>query len=103
MNPENKKALVLEVKTTKNKRILTGFFQKYITKEILHPEFGYVYIEQTNLSRYFVLSHEEMAIIQMQRNGMKNWEFIKGVDNIQLEAIYQFENKWEKILLELKK
>ena len=98
INPETRKALVIEVKTTKSKRIVTGFFQKYKTPETPHPDFWViVHINEDNCSNYYVLTHDEMSKIQMTRNGINKWEHVKGVDNILLESIMSFQNDWNKI------
>ena len=98
INPATRKALILEVKTTKRQRIVTGFFQKYATPEIQSPDFWViVHINKENISSFYILSHKEMAQIQMERNGMSTWVSVIGVDNILLESIKQFENDWDKI------
>jgi hypothetical protein len=98
INPATRKALVIEVKTTKNTRIVTGLFQKYKTPETPHPDFWViVFIDKMNISNYYVLSHKEIAEIQMKRNGMTEWKHINGVDNILLENIKEFQNNWDKI------
>lgn len=90
----------IEVKTSRNKRFVTGFFQKYYDQTItLHPDFWvFVYIDEENLSHYFILTHQEMGEVQMKRNEMDVWERIVGCDNVLLKDIEQFENQWEKIL-----
>lgn len=98
INPETRKALVIEVKTTKSNRIVTGFFQKYKTPETQHPDFWViVHIDKDNNSNYYVLTHVEMSKIQMTRNGMTEWNSVNGVDNILLEHIKTYKNDWEKI------
>jgi len=98
INPETRKALVIEVKTTKSNRIVTGFFQKYKTPVTPHPDFWVVvHIDKDNYSNYYVLTHDEMSKIQMARNGMTEWNHVNGVDNILLEHIKTYKNDWEKI------
>lgn len=98
INPATRKALALEVKTTKSNRIVTGFFQKYKTAETPHPDFWViVFIDKLNISNYYVLSHNEIAEIQMKRNGMTEWKHVNGVDNILLESIKESQNNWDKI------
>jgi hypothetical protein len=38
-----------------------------------------------------------MAKIQMGRNGMTEWNYVNGVDNILLDHIKTYENDWKKI------
>lgn len=98
IDPETRKALVLEVKTTRSNRIVTGFFQKYKTEETPHPDFWIiVHINDLNISNYYILSHKEIANIQMKRNNMTEWKHVIGVDNIYLESIIEFKDKWNKI------
>lgn len=98
ISPETRKALVIEVKTTKSNKIVTGFFQKYKTPDTPHPDFWVVVqIDNDNYSSYYVLDHGEMAKIQMTRNGMTKWNYVKGVDNILLDQIKPFKNDWGKI------
>ena len=89
----------IEVKTSRDKRFVTGFFQNYYDKtQTLHPDFWVlVYINDENNSHFYVLTHEEMGNVQMKRNEMDAWERIVGCDNVLLKDIEQFEDKWEKI------
>lgn len=88
----------IEVKTSKTGRFVTGFFQKFHSKEIKGPDFWIlIHLDKNLQSRYFILSHEELANIQMQRNGMTEWRKINGVDNILMKQVLEFENCWEKI------
>ena len=100
----DKKAYVVEVKTSKTKRIVTGFFQKYHTPETPHPDFWViVHINPDTLSSdFYVLTHEEMAKEQMIRNNMTTWEHINGVDNIMLSQLEEYKNKWETIAIPCK-
>lgn len=89
----------VEVKTSRNKRIVTSFFQKYGDKTVKHPDYWViVYIDKDNVSHYYVLTHQEMGEVQMRRNNMNNWGPVKnGVDNIIITNISTFENQWDKI------
>ena len=89
----------IEVKTSRDKRFVTGFFQKYYDKtQTLHPDFWVlVHIDEENNSHYYVLTHEEMGNVQMKRNEMDTWEQIKGCDNVLLRDIEPFKDKWETI------
>jgi hypothetical protein len=102
INPETSKALIIEVKTSKDNKILTKFFQKYKTPETPHPDFWVVvYIDKDNISNYYVMTHEQMADAQMKRNKMSEWKYINGVDNILLSYIEEFKDDWDKIQAEL--
>ena len=88
----------IEVKTTRSTRFVTGFFQKYYDKDIIHPDFWVlVQIDAENISRYFILTHEEMGIVQMDRIEMDDWERIEGCDNVLLRDLEPFKEKWETI------
>ena len=89
----------IEVKTSRNKRFVTGFFQKYYDKtQTQHLDFWVlVHIDEENNSYYYVLTHEEMGNVQMKRNEMDTWEQINGCDNVLLCDIESFIDKWEKI------
>jgi len=39
-----------------------------------------------------------MAEVQMKRNGMTEWREINGVDNVLLDSLRCFENRFEKII-----
>lgn len=98
VNPETKKISIIEVKTTRSNRVVTGFFQKYKTEGTQHPDFWViVHIDKDDLSNYYILTHKEMAKVQMKRNGMKEWDYVKGVDNILLNHIEEYKNDWGKI------
>ena len=89
----------IEEKTTRGTRFVTGFFQKYYDKSKPHPDYWVlVYIDKNNVSHYYVLTHQEMGNVQMQRNNMSKWaEVPRGVDNVLLSNVKQFENQWGKI------
>ena len=90
----------IEVKTSRNPRIVTGFFQKYESPTHKpHPDYWVlVYIDKNNVSHYYVLSHQEMANEQMRRNGMSQWTHIaKGVDNVLVRDLSNYESVWNKI------
>lgn len=96
---EDKSFRRIEVKTTRSTRFVTGFFQKYYDKDKIHPDFWIlVQIDAENVSHYFILTHEEMGKVQMDRNEMDKWEKIDGCDNVLLKDIEQFEDKWDKII-----
>lgn len=96
----NDRHISIEVKTSRNTKIVTGSFQKYASpNQIPHPDYWVlVYIDKNNMSHYYVLSHQEMAAEQMRRNGMSQWAHIaKGVDNVLVRDLSIYENAWDKI------
>ena len=96
----NDRHISIEVKTSRNTKIVTGIFQKYASpNQIPHPDYWVlVYIDKNNMSHYYVLSHQEMAAEQMRRNGMSQWAHIaKGVDNVLVRDLSNYENAWDKI------
>jgi hypothetical protein len=97
---DKNEAVTIEVKTTNKNRFVTGFFQKYKTQEMPHPDFWvFVTIDKTLNTRFFIVSHEELAKIQMVRNKMTNWvENKNGVDNVLVEHVVDFENSWNKLI-----
>jgi hypothetical protein len=97
-NPTNNKACFIQVKSTDSTRIVTGFFQKYKTEQTPHPDFWViVHFDKNNFTHFYVLTHQEMAKVQMKRNGMAEWREINGVDNVLLDSLRCFENRFEKI------
>ena len=99
---KDKRAYVIEVKTSSGERVVTKFFQKYPTPDAEHqPDFWViVHVDQeTYLSEFYVLTHEEMTKEQMLRYNMTEWEDRRGgVCNIGLPLIQQYKNKWDTIL-----
>ena len=96
---------MVEVKTTESNRFVTGFFQKYKQKETIHPDIWVLCQLGEDTDRFFVLTHAEMAEAQAIRNGFTSefdWNEVhkkcaKGVDNVLLKHIEQYEGAWEKI------
>lgn len=107
---ENRRAAVVEVKTSQSSRFVTGFYQKYKTPNIAHPTFWVLYSIGSNgdtfTERFFVLSHEELAGIQAERNhpgealdyAARAERVSKGVDNVLAKNVEQHEDKWSKII-----
>ena len=99
----DKKYKRIEVKTSRNTRFVTGFFQKYYDiTQIDHPDYWVlVHIvpsgDNGEMMNYYILTHQEMGEVQMKRNKMSQWQYVKGCDNVFLENISQFEGKWNKI------
>jgi hypothetical protein len=87
----------IEVKTSRETRFVTGFFQKYFDKSRIHPDFWVlVQIDEENNSHYYILTHEEMGEVQMKRNEMDKWEKIDGCDNVLLRDLDPFKEQWDK-------
>jgi hypothetical protein len=97
-NPTNNKACFVQVKSSDSTRIVTGFFQKYKSELTPHPDFWIiVHFDKNNFTHFYVLTHQQMAKVQMERNGMTEWREINGVDNVLLDSLRCFENSFEKI------
>jgi tagatose-1,6-bisphosphate aldolase non-catalytic subunit AgaZ/GatZ len=122
----NRKAVVVEVKTSQQKNFVTGFYNKYRTPEQEHPDFWVLVqvkagVDHDFRERFFVLSHVELSVVQARRNRAYrvrcgdvkedeclSWEkhFIltndaNGVDNVLLTDVEQSEdseNNWAKIV-----
>ena len=106
----NRRSAVVEVKASNSSRFVTGLFQKYKTRDCQHPTFWVLCAitpgGEFNTERAFVLTHDELALKQGQRNcpGERlSYEQLaarakKGVDNIRIENIREFENDWGKIV-----
>ena len=103
----NRKSAVIEVKTSRNGRFVTGFYQKYRTAGTVHPDFWVLYwLTEDEQDRFFVLTHAELATVQARRNSpskQKTWEELTiaaklGVDNVSHSHVAGFESNWKKIL-----
>ena len=97
MDKTRTKIKKIEVKTTNKKQWPTSFFQKYWDKNKLHPDYWVcVYVDENLISHYYVLTHDEIAQIQMQVNQFTSWptEKPKGVDNIKVKMLAGYENRW---------
>lgn len=93
----------IEVKTSRKTRFVTGFFQKYfdITQND-HPDYWVlVHIapsaENDEMLNYYILTHQEMGDVQMKRNNMPHWQYVKGCDNVLLKHILLSKDQWSKI------
>lgn len=106
---DNRKSAVVEVKASQTKRFVTGLYQKYRTQDIPRPDFWVLYsvqrIDRGFSERFFVLTHEEMAGVQGERNCpgekltyLQRAERVKaGVDNVKMTDVEPYEGQWEKI------
>jgi hypothetical protein len=120
----NRRAIVVEVKTSQQGNFVTQFYNKYKTPtQQPHPDFWIlvqvkVDAKGTFAERFFVLCHEELALIQAERNREYwvrcgkirddqevTWEQCydltnegHGVDNVLLANVEQHEDQWGKIV-----
>jgi hypothetical protein len=100
---EQRKVIVVEVKTTCSTRFVTSFYQKYKTKNTVHPDIWVLCQIRNENDRFFILTHEEMSKVQAKRNGFLeqfDWDEVNkkcqfGVDNVLLNDILEYENAWE--------
>lgn len=98
----NRKYKTIEVKTTRGTRFVTSFFNKYYDKNAPHPDYWVlVQIDKNDIFHYYILTHDEMGKVQMDRNGSTTWPTTKshGVDNVLLSHVVDFEEKWDKVEL----
>jgi hypothetical protein len=119
----NRKAKIIEVKTSQQKNFVTSFYNKYKNPAQEHPDFWVLVQVRTdpdyNLTeRFFILSHDELSVVQAERNQaywikrgfitkdkLLTWEDHyrlitekRGVDDVLLTDVEKFENKWDKII-----
>jgi hypothetical protein len=119
----NRRATIIEVKTSQQKNFVTGFYNKYKSPDHAHPDFWVMVQFLRNLTgdcaeRFFILTHEELALIQGERNqsyrarryGVRPDEKIdwkrhyelttkaRGVDNVLVTDVEHHENRWDRIL-----
>jgi hypothetical protein len=107
---KSRQVAVVEVKASNSSRIVTGFYQKYKSEIMEHPMFWVLYSltedsEGQQKERFFVLSHNEMAEVQARRNHANELppyeervlRASKGVDNVLIKHVEQYENAWEKM------
>lgn len=107
---KNRRSAVVEVKSSQTRSFVTSFYQKYSTQEKACPDFWVLYhVVPTPpgfCERFFVLTHLEMAEAQGACNSPgrelsyeQHVELAKrGVDNVKMAAIEQFEGQWSKIM-----
>ena len=106
----NRRAAVIEVKASQSNRFVTGFYQKYKTVDRDHPTFWVLYsVRRRNdqfAERFFILTHEELALIQAIRNhpgeDLSYDERVRrvasGVDNVVVDNLTLHEDAWDKIV-----
>jgi len=98
---KDNKYWVVEVKTTRAKTVATNFFQNYHSRtQTPRPDFWIVvHIDNdTHVSDFYILTHEEMAHQQMIVNQMTEWTAIKGFDKVTISQLATYKNKWDTIV-----
>jgi len=102
-----RRTAVVEVKASNTGRFVTGFYQKYPDEMKPHPDFWVLYsVSGDGAEQFFVLSHQEMATAQAERNSPGNamsWSdtaqaVAKGVDNVLAKDLWEHESRWDKIV-----
>jgi len=102
---EEKKVAVVEVKASQSKKFVTGFYQKYKSPNVDHPDFWVLAAMSESRDRFFVLTHEEMERTQCKRNCPGEdlgWEeaairSTNGVDNVLVRNVEDHKDRWDKI------
>lgn len=117
----NRKAVVIEVKTSQQKNFVTGFYNKYGTAEQEHPDFWVLVqikadAKGASAERFFILSHSELSIVQAKRNqaykircgDVKEGQYLSwedhcrlsehGVDNVLLADVGEYEDRWNRVV-----
>ena len=100
----NRRAAVVEVKASNSSRFVTGFYQRYKSRDVVHPNFWVLYSVSPR-DRLFVLSHEQLADVQAQRNHCEDLSYDErakrvehGVDNVLIQDVEAHEDTWAKIM-----
>ncbi len=100
----NRRAAVVEVKASNSSRFVTGFYQRYKSPDVVHPNFWVLYSVSPR-DRFFVLSHEQLADIQAQRNNCEDLPYDErarrvehGVDNVLIKDVETHEDAWADII-----
>jgi len=102
--------LRVEVKTSLNgKRFVTGYYPKYTDPKKIHPDIWVFYLPDKNLSsngdRFFIATHKQVGLIQLDVNKGNKTLKGKGCDNIPLKLLElkDVEEKWDIIHQMLRK
>lgn len=89
----------IEVKTSRSKRFVTNYWQKYYDTTKVHPDYWViVHIDESDISHYYILTHAELGETQTKLNRCPPEACRNGVDNVRLKDIIQFNNMWDKIV-----
>ena len=103
---KNRRAVIVEVKASQGKNFVTNLYQKYGDEKGEVPDFWVLCRFTEEVERFFVLTHSEMAVVQGLRNSKgKKMSYAqyaalypKGVDNVLITHVEQYENAWQKIV-----
>lgn len=96
-DPSCRKYKKIEVKTSQTTKFVTSFFRKYYDINMPHPDIWVlVHVDaNTKAVRYFILEHKVLGDIQMRRNKITSWQYSKGCDNVLLDEVLGYENRWD--------
>jgi hypothetical protein len=117
MNDRDRRVLKIEVKTSQQKNFVTSITQKGMGVESSNvgtPDFWVLVQILREVDpdgfheRFFVLTHKEICGVQERRNMLygeryserhgRQPDFSKGVDNVTVDDVEPFEDKWDKII-----
>lgn len=99
---DNSKATII-VKTSRTDRFVTNYSRPNFHDDSKpHPDYWVItHVDNDNKSHYYILTHDEMGVIQKDRNRIyrENHPSSDGVgcDNVLLSNIKNYENKWDSI------
>lgn len=119
IDDERQRVLKIEVKTTQKRQFVTSIGQKGLLRTDRNAPDFWVLFQLTSpqadnfAERFFVLTHEEIWDIQKARNDLYSEQYKirhngdecdpkRGVDNVPLESLGQYEDQWFKIIERLK-
>lgn len=98
INSTNTNPLFIKVKTSRTNRFVTNFWQRYSDPTRLHPDYWIiVHIDNSNISHYHIIPHNELGSIQKRANGDAGSDVPHGCDNVTLKDISKYENRWDLI------
>lgn len=107
---ENRRAAIIEVKSSQQNNFVTGFYQKYRVPSLSDPDFWVFYSVKTAErgfeEHFYVMNHSEVGEIQATQNwpgqqldyASRVERARNGVDNIKLSLVSKFEGAWNKIV-----
>ena len=113
---DNNRALRIEVKTSQNGRFVTSITQKKLHQTSDAPDIWVLFDLKPRPNdeyeeRFFILSHSEICAAQKARNDAytkkykkkhgRSPDLSKGVDNVTIADVEEFENDWGKIIKSL--
>lgn len=113
ISDRRERALKIEVKTSQQANFVTSISQKGLADDPTAPDFWVLYQirpddDGTFGERFFVLTHKEICRAQTARNKAyadryfgrygQQPDVTKGVDNVTIEDVARYENRWEKIV-----